>query len=220
MGMIDFIIIVVIILSGLFAFYRGLVRELLTLVSWTLAVLCGFFSMFAFRPITSYFIENEQIAYAVTAAVVAIVVLVVCTLITAKINKGLRKSVLSSLDRTLGFIFGLLRGVVVVIGIYFFCVFAMSPRMLRYYEEKNLLLGYMSEFVPVIEDVLPDNWIDNLHAMKSGQSENPQAETSTSIKLDEAAVKAKPESAPSTQEEAPYDAADLKSMDNLIKEIE
>ena len=132
MGIIDFVIIGIIVFSGLFALYRGLVRELLGLVSWILAVLCGFFGMFLCRPLSTRFISNPQLADGVSAVVIALIVLVVCTLINAKINKGLRKSVLSGLDRTLGFIFGVLRGFIVVFGIYFFCVFALSEHTMKH----------------------------------------------------------------------------------------
>lgn len=226
MGLIDFIIIGTIVLSGLFALYRGLVRELLTLVSWALAVLCGFFSMFALRPLSSMLIANEQIADIVTAIVVAIIVLVICTLITAKINKGLRKSVLSGLDRILGFAFGLLRGIVVVVGCYFFCVFAMSSRRLAYYEEKNLLLPYLAEVVPVVEQMLPNNWMDSLRSMQSENvPNNDQEGPSYKASLEDVKVKKKPDvkqkdADVSQDANVSYDLKDLKSMDSLIEEIE
>jgi len=213
MGSIDIVIIGLIVLSGLFALYRGLVRELLTLVTWALAVLCGFFGMYVFRPLTMKFISNEQIADAVTAVVVAIVVLVICTLITDKINKGLRKSALSGLDRTLGFLFGLLRAVIVVIGVYFFCVFAVSHKNMARYEKKNLLLPYLAELVPIVESMLPDSWMDTLRTI---QSDTPPSQNKTD--LDQVDIKEKPNQTETVS--VSYDLKDLKSMDSLIEEIE
>lgn len=213
MGIIDFAIIGIIVFSGLFALYRGLVRELLGLVSWVLAVLCGFFGMFLCRPFSTKFISNPQIADAVSAVIIAIIVLVVCTLITARINKGLRKSVLSSLDRTLGFIFGLLRGFIVVIGIYFFCIFALSPHTMEYYTKKNFLLPYLTQIQPYIENMMPKNWL-------KGVQESAREQDLEKV-LESIEIKEKPMlKADEIKEETSYDEKDIESIDSLIEGLQ
>ena len=215
MGLIDFIIIGIIVFSGLFALYRGLVRELLGLVSWALAILCGFFGMFLCRPLSSKFISNPQLADAVSAIVIAIVVLIVRTLITAKINKGLRKSVLSGLDRTLGFVFGVLRGVIVVLGIYFFCAFALSEHAMERYTKKNFLLPYLAATQPYVDSLIPKDWLKGVQA-----SQAQQERILETIEVKEKPTQNVSEVSEREKEKTSYDTKDLDSMDNLIGEIE
>ena len=123
--MIDLGIIAIVLISALFAMYRGLVRELLGLIAWVLAAFGAFYGLLIVRPLFRKMITNATVADITAAIVIALVILVVCTIVNAKINDKLRKSVLSGLDRILGLIFGVLRGLLLVVIIYFFAAFAM-----------------------------------------------------------------------------------------------
>jgi membrane protein required for colicin V production len=113
MNALDFIVLGVIGLSGLFAFARGLVKEALSLGAWAGA---GFAALHGFpyaRPFARRLIGDPAIADAAAGAVVFVLALIVLSLIGSAIARRVRGSSLSALDRTLGFVFGLARGVVV-----------------------------------------------------------------------------------------------------------
>ena len=137
MGVIDIILIVVVLISGLLAFYRGLIRELLGLIAWVLAAFGAFYSFPLVGPIFQKVITNKNIANIVGAAVVALIILIICTIINAKITAKLRKSVLSNLDRLLGFAFGVLRGLLLAFVIFYFAEFAFKKETMEEYTEKN-----------------------------------------------------------------------------------
>ena len=118
MTLIDAVVLLIILISGIFALYRGLVRELLGLTAWVLAAFGALYGLTYVRPLFRKLISNTTIADIIAAAVIALVILVICTLINAHITTKLRQSALSGLDRLLGFFFGILRGALFVIIIY------------------------------------------------------------------------------------------------------
>ncbi len=216
MGMIDLGIIAIVLISALFAMYRGLVRELLGLIAWVLAAFGAFYGLLIVRPLFRKMITNATVADITAAIVIALVILVVCTIVNAKINDKLRKSVLSGLDRILGLIFGALRGLLLVVIIYFFAAFAMPAETIEEYKDKNFSVAYLQKTVPVLESVLPESFMIGVRDMSD--------ETLTTENVE---IKQKPEQTESisdketpAKEAVPYDNHDLESMDVLLESIE
>jgi membrane protein required for colicin V production len=110
----DLAVIAVIALSAIFAFARGLVREALSIVAWLGAAaitLYGFNSVYA---IVVRFVTTPLLADLIVGAGLFVISLVVLTILTGYLARFVRSSALSPIDRTLGLIFGLARGVVFV----------------------------------------------------------------------------------------------------------
>jgi membrane protein required for colicin V production len=109
MTALDLAVIAVIVLSGLFAFSRGFVREELSIATWIGA---SFFTFYAFpfaRPLAAKALP-PLLSDAVAMFGPFAVAFVVLSVITATIARRVKDSPLSSVDRTLGLIFGLVRG--------------------------------------------------------------------------------------------------------------
>jgi membrane protein required for colicin V production len=114
MNTLDIIVLVVIGLSGLFAFARGFVKEVFSIGAWAGA---GAIALYAFphtQPIARKLISSVAIADAAAAIVVFIVSLVVLSLVASALARRVKASALSALDRTLGLVFGLARGLAIV----------------------------------------------------------------------------------------------------------
>jgi membrane protein required for colicin V production len=114
MNGLDMLVIGIVILSGLLAFARGFVRECLSIVSWLGAAGAALYAMPLLRPYAERYVPKGAIADAVAAGVVFVLVLIALTLITSRISRRVQRSSLSALDRTLGLIFGLMRGALLV----------------------------------------------------------------------------------------------------------
>jgi membrane protein required for colicin V production len=114
MNVLDMLVIGIVILSGLLAFARGFVRECLSIVSWLGATAAAVYALPLLRPLADRYLPKGAIADAAAAATVFILTLIILTLITGRISKRVQSSSLSALDRTLGLIFGLMRGVLLV----------------------------------------------------------------------------------------------------------
>jgi len=110
----DIILIVIMLISGFLAMVRGFTREVLSIFSWAMAAVAAlYFTPRYFEVLTPY-IENPSIAQIAFAAVVFIVTLIIVSLITFRISDKVLDSRVGALDRSLGFVFGLARGFLLV----------------------------------------------------------------------------------------------------------
>ena len=127
MNIVDIIIVAVIIISGIFAFVRGFVQETLSVVGWIGAAAATVYSFNVINPIVLGYVENEPLAIGITVVGTFVITLVVLSLISHGIAVRVRASSVGALDRSLGFLFGLARGVVVVIAAYLALGWALPP---------------------------------------------------------------------------------------------
>lgn len=116
MNWVDLVVLAVLALSGLLAFMRGLVREALGIGAWVLAALIA--SPYGVFPHIQPYVR-QQFNDPATADIVAfggvfLVALIVLWMIAGIVGNLVRGSVLGGLDRTLGLVFGLARGAVLL----------------------------------------------------------------------------------------------------------
>ena len=120
----DAAMIAVCFISGLLAMYRGLAREILSIVSWLAAAAVGAWIFFTKKDLSADVAAQTglppQIALAVVALVVALIVLIVVHLITARISDAILDSRVGMIDRVLGFVFGVGRGFILLVIPYMF----------------------------------------------------------------------------------------------------
>jgi len=114
MHWIDILVIGTLLISGAFAYARGFVHEVLSIAGWIGAVFATLYGTPVLEHFTLQFIEDPFIATMVTGILVFIGTLVILSITTRRISHGVKESALGPLDRALGFLFGLLRGAVVV----------------------------------------------------------------------------------------------------------
>ena len=128
MTWVDYLVIGVLVLSIAWGAWRGLVHEVLSLAGWILAFLAA--NLLA-APLAESCPANMRPELRVVAAflVVFIATLVLATLLSALVTKFIRVSVLHSLDRWLGALFGLLRGLVIIVAFAVVAGLSPLPRM-------------------------------------------------------------------------------------------
>ncbi len=110
----DLAVVGLIAVSGLFAFFRGLVREVLAVFAWVGAALVAVYGLPYARPYARQYIESEPLANGVAAVAIFLVALFFLAMISHAISNRVQDSALNAVDRTLGFLFGLARGAVLV----------------------------------------------------------------------------------------------------------
>ena len=119
--LLDGILLAVALISGLLAMVRGFSREVLSIVSWVVAAIAAFMFYEALTPFVQNYVENATLAPLIAAAAIFLVTLVVVTFITMRIADAIIDSRIGPLDRTLGFLFGLARGaLLMVVALLFF----------------------------------------------------------------------------------------------------
>ena len=208
LGLIDIILIAVVIISVLFALYRGLVRELLGIAAWILAGFAALYSYAPLQPLMNKMIENKTTAGIVGSCLVALIVLIVMTLVNSWITKRLRQSALSGLDRILGFAFGVARAGLLAAICYLGASMFMSERKLNEMEEQNISVPYIRTMAGWLEYVVPDNIKADLKDYEQGKLKNKKT-PKIGIELKKT-VK---------EELAEYRETDKKSLDDMIDQI-
>src|SRR6516164_8974089 len=116
----DIFLIVVMFISGMLAMVRGLIREVLSIAGWGAAAGAAFLAYAKLLPAAKAYFNNDYVAIGVTTVGAFIGTLIIVSIITVKISDKILDSRIGALDRTLGFLFGLARGLVIVVVAYIF----------------------------------------------------------------------------------------------------
>ena len=128
----DVALLAILVLSGIVAMYRGLTREVLSILSWVAAAgACVFFVLKykeEARGIADQFHAPVLVAQVAIGGIIFLIVLIIVHLITARISDTVLDSRVGAIDRILGLLFGLARGfVLVVIPFMFYESFVDKP---------------------------------------------------------------------------------------------
>jgi membrane protein required for colicin V production len=111
---------ILVLISALLATARGLTREVLSLATWAGAAVLAIW-MWQYHPeIARAYVKEQLVADIATVVVTFIVSLIVLHLITMRIADFVVDSKIGPLDRTLGFVFGALRGVFIAVVVVIF----------------------------------------------------------------------------------------------------
>jgi len=112
--LLDGILVGFTLVSAMLAMVRGFSREILSVVSWAAAAAAAFFFYKPVLPYVQPYVDNDKIAMAAAAGVVFLIALIVVSVITMKLADWIIDSRIGALDRTLGFLYGAARGILVV----------------------------------------------------------------------------------------------------------
>lgn len=129
----DIILIVIMLISGFLAMVRGFTREVLSIFSWAMAAVAALYFTPRYYEVLIPYIDNPSIAQIAFAAGVFIITLIIVSLITFRISDKILDSRVGALDRSLGFIFGLARGflLVAIVFILFTALARDQPEWVR-----------------------------------------------------------------------------------------
>jgi membrane protein required for colicin V production len=118
MNWVDSIVLGVVLLSGIIAFARGFVAEALGVGGWIGAYFIATSTADLLRPTMRGWLGSSDIADPAAYAAVFLVALIILSILTGMIGGAVRASMLGGIDRTLGVVFGMARGVLIVAAAY------------------------------------------------------------------------------------------------------
>lgn len=121
----DYVVMAAVVISALVGLARGFLREAIALVTWIFALaLAGHYADLV-EPHLGGLLAGAMVKPWVARLIILALVLLIGALIGALANHFVRLSIFSGMDRLLGFVFGLLRGLVLL------GVFVMLGQVLR-----------------------------------------------------------------------------------------
>jgi len=111
---IDCIVVGLLFISAAVGFIRGFVNEIFTLVGWVGAIILTIYFTPVCRGFARGYFESTTLADVVTAASIFLLSLAIFSIITYFFGESIKQSKLNAIDRSLGFGFGLFRGVLLL----------------------------------------------------------------------------------------------------------
>jgi membrane protein required for colicin V production len=124
----DLVLLAVMLISGLLAMVRGFMREILSIAAWGAAALVTLYAFSKLLPTAKTYFNQDTVASVVVVAGTFIATLVVVSIITVRISDMILDSRIGALDRTLGFLFGLARGLLIVVVAYQFFIWLVPDK--------------------------------------------------------------------------------------------
>ncbi|MGC1356341.1 MAG: CvpA family protein [Xanthobacteraceae bacterium] len=126
--LLDIVLIAVMLVSGLLAMVRGFMREVLSIIAWIVAAGATLYSYSKLLPYARQYFNNDVVATVAVVGGVFLLTLIVVSILTVRISDMVLDSRVGALDRTLGFLFGLARGLVIVVVAFLFFTWLVPDR--------------------------------------------------------------------------------------------
>lgn len=207
----DLAVIAVIVMSGVIAFFRGLVHEVLAIAAWVGAVLIAIYGFPLARPFLRDLIDMKLVADLATGASLFVINLLVLTAITRTLAKLVKGSALNAVDRSLGFVFGLARGAFLVALAWMGATWVIPDT--EYYPDWILAaktLPLVRQAAVQIERAIPEQMVVR-------QTDGPPAPEPTTNRETFERLTSPPTEAPTTAQPEGYGRGERRDMDRLIQ---
>lgn len=212
----DLIVLGVLLVSGLLALMRGFVRELLHILAWIAAAVIAVKAFPYVQPLVAQYLRPQLLANLATGAGIFIVSLMILVYLFATIAKRVKESDIGVIDRGLGFLFGLARGVLVIALAYLVLMQflpAEEEEAQPIWLTNSRSLPYVAKSAEFLASVAPEVFAAALHTIG-------EAGDAAQLLIEEGAVASSPESAPAPssekRSETGYQSAPRQQMDRLI----
>ena len=161
MTALDWIVVLILTASVVLGLLRGLVAEIFSLGSWIVAFLAAKFGAAAVAPLLPMDVESEGMRNIVGFVVVFLAVLIIVMLLGSVIKGAVGAVGLGGADKAVGGVFGLLRGVVILVGLTLVAGLTALPQTVFW---KNALSSRVLEMLAMeTAPLLPAKVAEHIH---------------------------------------------------------
>ncbi len=164
----DMIVIGVVLISALLAALRGFTREVLAIGSWAIAAAVAYMLYPQALPYAQQYVStNKQVSMGVAIGGVFLATLLVSYFLTSKISDMILDSRIGALDRSLGFIFGAGRGLLLaVVGFIFFNYLVSAQQQPGWVKDSRLRGTVLEPLGKTLMSFMPENPEQMLQRMR------------------------------------------------------
>ncbi len=187
----DALVAVIIIISAILALIRGLTHEVLSVVAWIGAAIATLFLFPYARPLSGQYIETGWIADILTAVVIFVAITVILSFLSHAISKGIKDSPVGPLDHTLGFLFGVARGGVLIVVLFLGLQWYLGKDPYPQWIANGRTLPLVAAGADMLRGILPgdgnelpdfDRTMQHLQNPVSGDAASPDNDAGTGYK--------------------------------------
>ena len=157
MTVLDYIILALLIGSAVIGAMRGFLREICSLLTWVLAIWVAWHYGHVIEPHLESTIRDPDIRAWAARVPLFLGVLLIGTAIGALVNYLVRLSLFSGLDRLLGFVLGVARGLV-ILGIGAIICHAVRVDGENWWRTSRLV-PYVESVANVLRSVVGEAWV-------------------------------------------------------------
>jgi membrane protein required for colicin V production len=161
MNVTDYLVIAAVLISAIIGAMRGFLREAVALVTWLLALFIAWHFADLVEPHLGGLLAGSYVKPWAARVIIVILVLLLGAAVGALLNYFVRLSIFSGMDRFLGLIFGLLRGVVLL------GVFVILGQLLRLDDERwwtrSLLIPYGESTANGLRGMVGEQRVESRH---------------------------------------------------------
>jgi membrane protein required for colicin V production len=170
---------ILVLISAILATARGLTREVLSLATWAGSAAIAAYMYFNHPEVARGLIAEPIVADVATVLVTFIVALIVLHLITMRIADFVVDSKIGPLDRTLGFVFGVARGVLIAVVLVLFGQWLLGPTLPPWAAGSRslpVLADFGNSLISMLPEDLESRVTDILQRGVAGEDASPPAE--------------------------------------------
>jgi membrane protein required for colicin V production len=195
----DGIVIGVVLFSAVLAMVRGFSREVLSIASWAGSVAAAYYLYPVLVPYLMSYTSDERIAMAGSAGIIFLIALIVISFITSRIADFIIDSRIGALDRTLGFLFGAARGLLLLVVAVAFWNWLIDVRQRPDWVNNSKSKPFLDSLVLKLEAVLPQDIEPQIRERILGREETEAGAPSEAAPAEQAPT----DQAPAVQTPAP-----------------
>ncbi|HTS41296.1 MAG TPA: CvpA family protein [Xanthobacteraceae bacterium] len=217
----DLLLLGIMLVSGILAMIRGFMREVLSVAAWAAAAIATIVLYDKLLPVAESNLGSGTVAKVAVILGVFLLTLIIGSLITARVSDLVLDSRIGALDRSLGFIYGLARGLlIVVVAFHLFIWFVPEnkrPEGVRDAKSNQLLLS-TGQWVQSLLPQDMDNYLSSLFSTvfkRQQKGPDPDAPDSTPNRRPDRSGSLNP--ADPRNEQIGYDRSDRADMRQLIE---
>jgi membrane protein required for colicin V production len=173
----DLLLLGVMLVSGLLAMIRGFIREILSITAWGAAAVVTLLLYNKLLPIAKANISSDIVATGLVVGGLFLITLLIASVITVRISDRILDSRIGALDRTLGFLFGLGRGLIIVVVAFLFFTWLVPPAKQPDGVKSAKSLRALQATGNWLQDLLPqdmDNYVSTWFRNRRRGPEEPQ----------------------------------------------
>jgi membrane protein required for colicin V production len=158
----------IIIVSAILAFSRGLVRELMAIIGWVGAAIAAYYFAPGVQPLVKelpvvgeFLSDSCELSVVAAFAGVFVVGLIVAALFTPLFSGAVQRSALGGIDQALGFLFGAARGVLLIAIAFIVYDRVLSDQAIPMIDESRTALVFANFQAQIDENIPTDapGWI-------------------------------------------------------------
>lgn len=153
MVVIDWVVVAVLAVSTLISLKRGFVREALSLATWVIAFIVARLFSGNLATLLEGTVDTQSLRWIIAFAILFVGTIVIGAMVNHLLSEMVRVTGLSGTDRIFGMVFGLVRGLIILVAVVYGLQFTMLPQDAWWQESR--FIPYLSTLADWARKTLP-----------------------------------------------------------------